>query len=136
MRRSLLFALAVIMIAACSKITIDEPQGNNAIIDETPETLVVGFEDDDTRIQLNEDMKSVWTKGDLVSVFYRSDANQQWQYTGETGERVAELSRVDEGVATEAMKRVVVVYPYNEPRSRSDAPVSRRRHVQPVLHRG
>ena len=114
MRRTLLFALAVIMIAACSKITIDEPQGNNAIIDEAPETLVVGFEDDDTRIQLNEDMKSVWTKGDCVSVFYRSDANQQWQYTGETGERVAELSRVDEGVATEAMKRVVVVYPYNE----------------------
>lgn len=71
------------MIAACSKITIDEPQGNNAIIDEAPETLVVGFEDDETRIQLNEDKKSVWTKGDCVSVFYRSDANQQWQYTGD-----------------------------------------------------
>ena len=61
MRRSLLFALAVIMIAACSKITVDEPHGSNAIIDEAPETLVVGFEDDDTRIQLNEVMKSVWT---------------------------------------------------------------------------
>ena len=87
---------------------------NPTIADNTPETLVVGFEDDGTRIQLNEVQKTVWTKGDLVSVFYRSDANQQWHYTGETGARIAELTRVDEGVATEAMKRVVVAYPYNE----------------------
>lgn len=74
----------------------------------------MGFEDDDTRIQLNEAQKTVWTKGDLVSVFYLSDANQKWQYSGDTGERVAELTQVDEGVATETMTRVVVVYPYKE----------------------
>ena len=87
---------------------------NPTIADNTPENLVVGFEDDETRIQLNEAQKTVWTKGDLVSVFYRSDANQKWHYQGETGERVAELTRVEAGVATEAMKRVVVVYPYSE----------------------
>lgn len=81
---------------------------------DAPETLTVGFEGDDTRIQLNENVKTVWTNGDQVSVFYRSDANQKWEYTGETGARIADLTRVDEGVATEDMKRVVVVYPYNE----------------------
>ncbi len=115
MKRFLLFALAVIMFAACSKDAINEQQNMQTIVDEAPETLVVGFEEsDETRIQLNEAQKTVWTKGDLVSVFYRSDANQKWQYTGETGVRIAELTRVDEGVATEEMKRVVVVYPYND----------------------
>ena len=114
MKRFLLFALAVIMFAACSKDAINEQQNMQTIVDEAPETLVVGFEEsDETRIQLNEAQKTVWTKGDLVSVFYRSDANQKWQYTGETGARTAELKRVDAGNATETMKRVVVVYPYN-----------------------
>ena len=115
MKRFLLFALAVIMFAACSKDAIDEQQNMQTIVDEAPETLVVGFEEsDETRIQLNEEVKTVWTNGDQVSVFYRSDANQKWHYQGETGERVAELTRVEAGVATEAMKRVVVVYPYND----------------------
>ena len=49
----------------------------------------------DTRIQLDNYQKTVWTNGDLVSVFYRSDANQKWQYKGETGARIANL-RVQE----------------------------------------
>lgn len=115
MKRFLLFALAVIMFAACSKDAINEQQNMQTIVDEAPETLVVGFEEsDETRIQLNEDVKTVWTNGDLVSVFYRSDANQQWHYTGETGARTAELKRVDAGTASRDMDRVVIVYPYNE----------------------
>jgi hypothetical protein len=79
-----------------------------------PETLTVAFEQDaETRIQL-QDVKTVWTKGDLVSVFYRSDANQKWQYTGETGERVGNLSRLDAGHKNHELSKVVVVYPYRE----------------------
>jgi hypothetical protein len=58
--------------------------------------------------------KTVWTKGDQVSVFYRSDANQRWQYNGNTGSRTAELRRVDAGKSTQILSKVVVVYPYNE----------------------
>ena len=85
-----------------------------SIADGAHETLIVDFEGDDTRIQLNEAQKTVWTKDDQVSVFYRSNANQLWKYTGETGERTAVLKCVDAGNATESMKRVVVVYPYND----------------------
>ena len=115
MKRFLLFALAVIVFAACSKDAINEQQNMQTIVDEAPETLVVGFEEgDDTRIQLNDAQKTVWTSGDLVSVFYLSDANQQWQYTGETGARTAKLTRVNAGNATTTTTGVVVVYPYNE----------------------
>ena len=102
------------MFAACSKDAISEQQGIQPIVDEAPATLTVGFEDDETRIQLNEAQKTVWTNGDLVSVFYRSDANQKWQYTGETGARTAELKRVSTPEATVSLSDIVVVYPYNE----------------------
>ena len=111
MRRLLLFACALFGFMACTQNPIEE---QSAIRTDAPETLRVGFEDDETRIQLNEAQKTVWTKDDLVSVFYRSDANQKWQYQGESGERVGDLKCVDAGTATESMKRIVVVYPYNE----------------------
>ena len=115
MKRFLLFALAVIVFAACSKDAINEQQNVQTIVDEAPATLVVGFEEgDDTRIQLNEAQKTVWTKGDLVSVFYKSDANQKYEYRGETGERTAELHKVSAGSSTTKMGYVVVAYPYNE----------------------
>ena len=96
---------------ACTQNPIEE---QSAIRTDAPETIRVGFEDDETRIQLNSAQKTVWTKEDLVSVFYRSDANQKWQYQGETGERVGDLKRVDTGTATKDFSRVVVVYPYND----------------------
>ena len=114
MKRLLFFALAAMMFAACSKDAINEQTGIQPIVDKAPETLTVGFEDDETRIQLNEAQKTVWTEGDLVSVFYRSDANQKWQYTGETGARTADLKRVSTPEATVSLSDIVVVYPYNE----------------------
>ena len=85
-----------------------------SIADGAPETLIVGFEGDDTRIQLNEAQKTVWTKGDQVSVFYFSDANQLWQYNGETGSRTANLKRVNAGEPTTQTTYNVVAYPFNE----------------------
>ena len=76
-------------------------------------TLTVSFEDRDSRIQL-QGRKTVWTSGDLVSVFYRSNANQKWSFQGKTGERTAQLRRVEMGAATEAMSDVIVIYPYSE----------------------
>ena len=97
------------MFAACAEDVINE-QDTLPIV----ETLTVGFEENNTRVQLNEATKTVWTKDDLVSVFYRSNANQKWQYQGETGERIGNLKCVDAGTETRDMDRVVVVYPYNE----------------------
>ena len=109
MRKLLLFACALFGFMACTQETIDE---QSAIRTDAPETIKVGFEDSETRIQLNEAQKTVWTKDDLVSVFYLSNANQKWQYQGETGERVGNLQRVENATATAQTSKVVVVYPY------------------------
>ncbi len=110
MRKLLLFACALFGFMACTQNPIEE---QSAIRTDAPETLRVGFEDDETRIQLNSAQKTVWTKDDLVSVFYKSNANQKWEYRGETGERVASLYRVDAGIASRDMDYVVLAYPYS-----------------------
>ena len=111
MRKLLLFVFAIVAFAACEQAPIEEQL---AIRTDAPETIRVGFEDNETRIQLNSAQKTVWTKNDLVSVFYKSDANQKWEYRGETGERTAELHKVSAGSSTTKMGYVVVAYPYNE----------------------
>ena len=67
MRKFYLFALVAALFAACTTdVTKD-------VAVEVPETLTVSFEED-TRIQLMNG-KTVWNTGDLVSVFYKRDAN-------------------------------------------------------------
>ena len=101
-----ILAVAVIAFVACTTdVTKD-------VAVEVPETLTVSFEEG-SRIQLNEG-KTVWTAGDLVSVFYRSDANQQWQFQGVTGDRSGNLRRVSTPEATTKLSKVVAVYPYNK----------------------
>ena len=113
MKKLLLFVFAALAFAACTQdVVVDITPA--PIVDEAPETLVVGFEGDDTRIQLNEAQKTVWTNGDQVSVFYKNDANQKYEYRGETGARTAELHKVSAGSSTTKMGYVVVAYPYSE----------------------
>ena len=106
MKKFYIFALVAAMFAACATDVTEEVAIN------APETIKVSFEES-SRIQLQEG-KTVWTHGDQVSVFYRSDANQMWQYNGATGSRTADIHRVDAGKATQKLPKVVVVYPYND----------------------
>ena len=82
-------------------------------IDDAPEVITIDFEGD-TRIQLNELQKTVWNKGDLVSVFYHSDANQKWQYQGTDGGRSGDLKRIANASSTTRINKSIVVYPYND----------------------
>ena len=111
MRRFSLLAVVALLVAACTQEIVVESVPT--IADEAPETITLSFEED-TRIQLNEMQKTVWTNGDQVSVFYRSDANQKWEYNGPTGSRTADIYRVEAGQHTQKLHKVVVVYPYNE----------------------
>ena len=111
MKRFLLFVFAIVAFAACEQAPIEE---QSAIRQDTPETLTVGFEGDETRVQLNKAQKTVWNNGDEVSVFYRSNGNQKWKYEGEDGVRQANLSRIQDATGNTAITKTIVVYPYNE----------------------
>ena len=79
---------------------------------EVPQTLTVSFEED-TRIQLMNG-KTVWNTGDLVSVFYKSDANDCYRFAGNTGERTSELVRTAKGEKSRSGDHIITVYPYSE----------------------
>lgn len=79
-----------------------------------PGTLSVSFADEDTKVQLDNAAKTVWNADDRVSVFYYSDANDCWKFMGATGDRVGNLKRELQGVATTTIDKVVVVYPYSD----------------------
>lgn len=106
----MVFAL---MFSACTQEIIIE-QSEGAPSDNIPETLTIGFEENDTRIELNEANKTVWTANDNISVFYQSDANQKWRFIGKTGDRIGTFKRVSSGTETTKTERVVIVYPYSE----------------------
>ena len=106
MKKFYLLALVAAMFAACATDVTED------VAIEAPETLKVSFEES-SRIQL-DDNKTVWTKGDLVSVFYRSDANQQWKFQGNTGDRSGTIKRVSTPEYSHTTSKMVVAYPYNE----------------------
>ena len=60
MRRLLTILLAAMAFVACTQNEVEELSANRA---DVPETLTVGFEGGDTRIELNEALKTVWTEG-------------------------------------------------------------------------
>ena len=110
MKKLLTFLLAAMAFAACTQNDVEELTANREAL---PETLTVGFEGGDTRVELNEALKTVWSKGDEVSVFYRSYENLRYAYNGETGERMGELTHVSGNRGEQSMDDIIVVYPYN-----------------------
>jgi hypothetical protein len=112
MKKLLHIIFVAMMLASCSQDVIVEVQNPTADLNRT---INVSFEGVDTRIQLNDELKTVWTKDDLVSVFYRSSVNEQWQFQGETGDRSGDIMPVDSSINPPATtNHIVVVYPYNE----------------------
>ena len=110
MKRFFIFALVATVFAACST---DATQDLVPEIPTSPDELYVSFAEEDTRIQL-QNGAPVWTEGDLVSVFYRSNAHDKYQFTGETGDTGGTLKRVSQSTPTMGLDKVIAVYPYNE----------------------
>ena len=113
MRKLLLFTLVATLFTACTEDVIDEQR--NVITDDN-RTLTVSLDGDanNTRIQLTEEKKTVWTEDDLLSVFYRSTTNEQWQFMGKSGDRTGNVEPVDSSIIpTPTTNDIVVVYPYN-----------------------
>ena len=111
MKRLSIFALVATLFAACST---DATQDIAPEIPTSPDELHVSFDADDSRIQLGDNGRLVWTEGDLVSVFYRSNANDKYQFTGKTGDTEGSIKLVERGAATEQTTQIVAVYPYSE----------------------
>ncbi|MBO7264006.1 MAG: hypothetical protein J6U93_05770 [Alistipes sp.] len=81
MKRLLFFTLLVTIFTACMQDSIDEVSRDSS----RPEYIYATFEDD-TRVELNENKKTVWTEGDKI-VLYANGKHEAWSFTGKTGDR-------------------------------------------------
>ncbi len=104
MKKIIYFAALALFSVSC----MTEVQDKTAV--ESKETLLVSMGGPDTKIQLNDQVQTVWNKDDKVSVFYKNSNNEEWTFDGNTGDREGTIS----GKTTSAreMDEIVVVYPY------------------------
>ena len=114
MRRSFAFAIMVALFAACSTKEIDIQTLLSG-----SEVFYASFEqpaDDGTRVYANEDILLRWTGDDRVSIFEKNTRNQQYRFTGKTGDIAGEFDKVaGSGFTTgDAISHIVSVYPYQE----------------------
>jgi hypothetical protein len=109
MKKLLLFIFAVFAFAACTQNDVEELSSNRVYL---PDQISVGFENDDTRIQLSNG-KTVWNEADRISVFYQSFDNLMWEFQGVDGDRTGTFELIDGKVGEKMMDDVIVVYPYN-----------------------
>ena len=69
-----------------------------------------------TKVYANENLLLRWHADDRISIFNKLTYNQQYRFTGETGDNAGGFSKVDgeEFVTGNPLPHVVSVYPYQE----------------------
>ena len=114
--------LLTILVIVTSLFTACKTEFTEQITPLAPRSIEVCFEED-SRIQLDENKKTVWTENDLVSIFYHSYINECWKYTGATGSTDGHI--VNQGESnTQTTNRIVAVYPYSDSYSITDSTLS------------
>lgn len=111
MKKLLLIVLVSAICTACTEVYVDEQCNEMSKV--IPETIYVSL-DDDTRVQLDVSGKTVWTAGDELTAFYRSDANSKFAFRGNTGDRNGGFTIKDQGTKTMDIDEVILIYPYSD----------------------
>ena len=83
----------------------------------TDDVFLVSVEqpsDPETRVYADENLMVLWHADDRVTVFNRSTYNEEYRFTGETGDNAGTLAKVDNGTQMTGKPRdyVYAVYPY------------------------
>ena len=123
MKRFIVFTFATALFAACStqEIDIQIPAQDDVV-------FYASFEqpsDIDTRVYVNENLLLRWNADDRVGIFNRITYNQQYKFSGKTGDNAGGFRKVDtdEFVTGNAISHVVAVYPYQESMSISESEI-------------
>lgn len=107
MKKHILFTLSIVLLAACAK---DYEELN---IVESPVLQAVMENGTDTKVHLNESLKSRWDAGDCISVFGGTTYNQKYTFQGSTGDADGTFSSYGNAGSGSSLNAIYAVYPYN-----------------------
>ena len=110
MKKWYLVLVLAAVITSCTK--------DNTAVDEQPIAIskdkiyaTIGGEEDKTRVQLNEELKSVWNSGDEITIIGPKEYSQ-WTFGGKTGDRVGVFNRKDTfDPMLDKVSRYYAIYP-------------------------
>ena len=113
MKRSMLLGVIAAMAASC---TVQEA---DVLMDEKIAPIFYAtFEqpEEDTKVYANEQLLIRWHEDDRVSIFNKLTYNQQYQFTGKTGDKTGDFQKVEgDGYVTgNTINDIVAVYPYQQ----------------------
>ncbi len=112
-RFALYLGLATALVVSCST---QEKDFQTPVQDDV--VFYASFEQpsEGTRVYANEDLLLRWTADDRVSIFNKLTYNQQYKFTGDTGDNAGGFRKVDtdEFVTGNPISHVVSVYPYQD----------------------
>ena len=109
MRKIALFTLLVTMLTACMQDSITEP---NNLLDN--KRCIYATFDEDTRVELNENKRTVWTEGDQI-VRFGNGVYDVWNFMGKTGDRGGSFEywgAWDYNVNYDFGDKIYALYPY------------------------
>lgn len=114
MRRfSFLFCTSIVLLASCS--VKEEDYSTSVQNSDIFYATIEQFTDNGTKVYASQDLRVLWNKGDHISIFNKKDANDEYRFTGETGDSGGSFELVkdfsEEGVSID---KVYAVYPYSE----------------------
>ena len=114
MRHLFAYGLTIALLTACST---QEKDFKTPLLDDV--IYYASFEqpaEDGTRVFANEDLLLRWTADDRVSIFEKNTYNQQFRFTGETGDNAGGFKKIggDDYYTGNTIPNVVSVYPYLE----------------------
>lgn len=91
-KMSLFLLLASVMLAACTKDTVVDQETDNALRKSIFATIV---NEDDSRVQINENMQTVWTEGDHITVI-GPNVYARYKFNGVTGDRAGSFELAED----------------------------------------
>lgn len=74
MKRTITYIFIAVLLLSCTKESQEQVTLSLSIAGE-----------DITRVSLDEDLRTCWTKGDKATVFYRGSSATEWSYEGQDG---------------------------------------------------
>ena len=110
-RIALYLGLATGLVASCSiRENFETPRPDDVAFYASIEQPV----EDGARVYANEELLLRWTADDRVSIFNKNSYNQQYRFTGETGDNAGGFDKVEgsEFTTGNVIAHVVSVYPY------------------------